>query len=111
MEAMRLARLALLSLLLVACSQRRGARVAGEDDAEIATQEARLEELRAQGASPTATCADRCALTGQTCGVAESLCEVVARHPQRPELATRCVRAREACASGTDTCARCQARE
>ncbi len=107
---MHLARLALLSLLLVGCVNSKEARVAGLDTEKIESYEAQLEELRAQGATPTVTCADQCELSTQTCDVADALCELVSHHPQRPELAPRCARAREACAGRTDTCTRCKTR-
>ncbi|WNG46370.1 hypothetical protein F0U60_21310 [Archangium minus] len=108
---MRAASLALLTLALVGCPKQVDNRVAGSDDDQLTAYEARLEELRARGASDgDPTCSDRCTLSTQTCGVAENLCEVVADHPERTDLPQRCIRARESCAETTDSCKRCQSR-
>jgi hypothetical protein len=108
---MRTARLALLALLLVGCPRRMESRVEGADEEQLTSDEARLEELRVRAALPEATCAEQCSLAPQVCDVAEALCTVVARHPERADLPPRCSRAREACAERTDTCARCRRRE
>ena len=104
---MRGARLALFALLLVGCPRRMESRVAGSDEDQLTSQEARLEELRARASTPGASCADQCSLAPRVCEVSEDLCAVVARHPERADLPPRCSRAREACAERTDTCSRC----
>jgi hypothetical protein len=107
---MRLANLALLTLALVGCPKQVDTRVAGSDDDQLTTYEARLEELRARGSAGELSCADQCTLSTQTCDVAEGLCAVVARHPARADLPQRCARARESCAEKTDGCTRCRTR-
>ncbi|QRK05376.1 hypothetical protein JQX13_35095 [Archangium violaceum] len=108
---MRAASLALLTLALVGCPKQVDTRVAGSDDDQLTTYEARLEELRARSASAgDMSCSDRCTLSTQTCGVAEDLCDVVTDHPDRTDLPRRCVRARESCAETTDSCTRCRDR-
>ena len=47
---MRVANLALLTLALVGCPKQGDTRVAGSDDDQLTTYEARLEELRTRGA-------------------------------------------------------------
>jgi len=107
---MRVANLALLSLALVGCPKQVDTRVAGSDDDQLTTYEARLEELWTRGAAEEQSCSDQCTLSTQTCEVAEALCEVVARHPARTDLPRRCARARESCAEKTDGCTRCRTR-
>jgi hypothetical protein len=107
---MRVASLALLTLALMGCPKQVDTRVAGSDDDQLTTYEARLEELRARGSAGELSCSDECTLSTQTCDVAEALCEVVARHRDRTDLPQRCARARESCAEKTDGCTRCRAR-
>ena|SRR5690349_9037259 len=107
---MRIANLALLTLALMGCPKQVDTRVAGSDDEQLTTYEARLEELRARGAAGELSCADQCTLATQTCDVAEALCGVVSRHPDRTDLPPRCARARESCAEKTDNCTRCRNR-
>jgi methylaspartate ammonia-lyase len=108
---MRAASLALLTLVLVGCpKQVDTTRVAGSDDEQLATYEARLEELRSRGAGGETSCEERCTQATQTCEVAEDFCELVARHPDRGDLTRRCVQAQESCAETTDGCTRCRAR-
>ncbi|HEX8823297.1 MAG TPA: hypothetical protein VF794_25440 [Archangium sp.] len=107
---MRAASLALLTLVLVGCPKQVDTRVAGSDDEQLATYEARLEELRSRASMRDLACEDECSLGRETCEVAEDLCEVVSRNQDRPDLPRRCAKAREACAEGTDGCARCQSR-
>ena len=107
---MRIARLALLTLALAGCPKQVDTRVAGSDDEQLTTYEARLEELRARGAAGNLSCSEECTLSTQTCDVAEELCAVVERHPDRTDLPPRCARARESCAETTDGCTRCRTR-
>lgn len=107
---MRAASLALLALALVGCPKQVDTRVAGSDDDQLTAYEAQLEELRSRGTNGDLSCSDRCTLSTRTCGVAEDLCDVVARHPDRTDLPQRCTRARESCAETTDGCTRCQNR-
>jgi hypothetical protein len=107
---MRAAGLFLMTLVLTGCPKPMDTRVAGSDDARLAAYEATLEELRARGAAGDVTCADRCTLATRTCRVAEELCAVVARNPERGDLPSRCAQAREQCAWETDGCTRCRAR-
>lgn len=107
---MRIASLALLTLALVGCPKQMDTRVAGSDDDQLTTYEARLEELRTRGAAGNLSCSDECTLSTQTCDVAEALCGVVERHPDRTDLPPRCARARESCAEKTDGCTRCRTR-
>jgi hypothetical protein len=80
---MRMLRLVLLPLVLVGCLKQVEGRVAGSDDDQLAAYEAKLEELRARGAAGEPSCAEQCDVATQTCGVAEHLCAVVERHPDR----------------------------
>jgi hypothetical protein len=105
---MRIASLALLMLAAVGCPKQVDTRVAGSDDDQLTTYEARLEELRSRGTNGNLTCSDRCTISTQTCGVAKSLCDVVSQHPDRTDLPERCARASESCAETTNTCASCQ---
>src|SRR5687767_6105751 len=107
---MRAASLALLTLVLVGCPKQMDTRVAGSDDEQLATYEARLEELRSRASTRDLSCEDECTLARETCEVAEDHCEVVSRNPERTDLPKRCARARESCAERTDRCARCQSR-
>ncbi|PTL76084.1 hypothetical protein [Vitiosangium sp. GDMCC 1.1324] len=107
---MRAASLALLTLALVGCPKQMETRVAGSDDDQLTTYEARLEELRSRGEAGNLSCSDRCTLSTQTCAVSEDLCGVVARHPERTDLPPRCARARESCAETTERCTRCETR-
>ncbi|MGZ3459384.1 MAG: hypothetical protein ACXU86_12880 [Archangium sp.] len=108
---MRAASLVLLTVALMGCpKQVETSRVAGSDDDQLAADEARLEELRARGSTGETSCSNQCTLSRQTCRVAEDLCDVVSRHPDRTDLPPRCARARESCAGTTDDCTRCQAR-
>jgi len=106
---MRMLRLVLLPLVLVGCLKQVEGRVAGSDDEQLAAYEAKLEELRARGAGEP-SCAEQCDVATQTCGVAEHLCAVVERHPDRTDLPSRCVQARESCATGTERCTSCRTR-
>jgi hypothetical protein len=105
---MRVASLALLMLAVVGCPKQVDTRVAGSDDDQLTTYEARLEELRSRGTNGNLSCSDRCTLSTQTCGVAKNLCDVVENHPDREDLPERCARASESCAETTNTCASCQ---
>jgi hypothetical protein len=107
---MRIASLALLTLALMGCRKQVDTRVAGSDDDQLTTYEARLEELRSRGTNGELSCPDRCTLANQTCGVAKDLCDVVSQHPDRTDLPQRCARASESCAETTDNCTRCQSR-
>ncbi|HYO72434.1 MAG TPA: hypothetical protein VEU33_40825 [Archangium sp.] len=107
---MRIANLALLTLVLMGCPKQVDTRVAGSDDDQLTTYEARLEELRAWSSAGELSCPDQCTLSTETCEVAEALCGVVARHPGRTDLPPRCARARESCAERTDGCTRCRTR-
>jgi hypothetical protein len=107
---MRAANLVLLTLILMGCPKQVDGRVAGSDDDQLTTYEARLEELRSRGSAGDLSCWDQCTLSTQTCGVAEDLCGVVERHPDRTDLPRRCARARESCAETTDGCTRCRTR-
>ncbi|HSP80812.1 MAG TPA: hypothetical protein VLQ93_19955 [Myxococcaceae bacterium] len=107
---MRTASLVLLTVLLAGCPRRGDTRVAGSDDAQLAAYEATLEELRARRTTGGVSCTGRCDLATRTCGVAEELCAVVERNPERGDLPRRCVEAREKCAEATDDCTRCRAR-
>jgi hypothetical protein len=107
---MRTLRLVLLPLVLVGCLKQVEGRVAGSDDEQLAAYEAKLEELRARGTAGEPSCAEQCDVATQTCGVAEHLCAVVERHPDRTDLPSRCVQARESCATGTERCTSCRTR-
>ncbi|HEY0096183.1 MAG TPA: hypothetical protein VGB96_17780 [Archangium sp.] len=107
---MRIASLALLTLALAGCPKQVDTRVAGSDDDQLTTYEARLEELRTRGAAGELSCPEQCTLSTQTCEAAEGLCAVVDRHPDRMDLPQRCARARESCAGETDGCTRCRGR-
>jgi len=107
---MRIASLALLTLALVGCPKQVDTRVAGSDDDQLTTYEARLEELRTRGSGEELSCSEQCTLSTQTCDVAEGLCAVVEHHPARMDLPQRCARARESCAEKTDGCTRCRNR-
>jgi hypothetical protein len=107
---MRAASLALLTLVLAGCPKQVDTRVAGSNDDQLTTYEARLEELRSRGSAGDLSCADRCSLATQTCEVSENLCAVVGHHPDRTDLPQRCARARESCAESTESCTRCQKR-
>lgn len=102
--------MALLTLLLAGCPRQVEPRVAGTDDDQIASYEARLEELRSRGSTGEPGCEDLCTLSRQICGVAENLCSLVADHPDRTDLPAHCTQARESCAEKTGTCDRCKAR-
>ena len=97
----------LASLALAGCAKNVDTRVAGDDDAAIDSASARLEELQARAQQDDLTCADTCDLATRTCGVAEELCSLVDRHPDRDDLPPRCAQGREQCSSAKDGCARC----
>jgi hypothetical protein len=108
---MRTTLLALLTLVLMGCpKQVDNTRVAGTDDEQLASYEARLEELRSRASTRDTSCEEGCTLTREMCVVAEDLCAVVGRHEDRPDLPSRCAKARESCAEGTDNCTRCRSR-
>lgn len=107
---MRTASLVLLTVVLMGCPKKVDTRAAGSNDDQLATYEARLEELRSRGTVGDLSCPDRCGLATQTCDVSESLCGVVAQHPDRTDLPQRCTRARESCAESMESCTRCQTR-
>jgi hypothetical protein len=107
---MRVASLALLTVVLVGCPKQVDTRVAGSNDDQLATYEARLEELRSRGTAGDLSCSDRCSLATQTCEVSRNLCAVVEHHPDRRDLPQRCTRAQESCAEGTESCTRCRTR-
>jgi hypothetical protein len=107
---MRTTSLFLLTVVLMGCPRQVDTRVAGSDEARLAAYEAKLEELRSRRTMGTVSCADRCELASRTCGVAEELCAVVERNPERGDLPRRCVEGREQCAEATDDCTRCRAR-
>ncbi|WP_237078600.1 hypothetical protein [Myxococcus xanthus] len=102
-----LPRMLLACVLLTACAKQVDARVAGNDDAAIDSLSLRLEELRTRDALDDVTCADRCSVGTQTCELAESLCALVERHPDRDDLPPRCAQGQEQCATARNVCARC----
>ncbi|WIG99248.1 hypothetical protein [Myxococcus sp. SDU36] len=97
----------LACVLLTACAKQVDSRVAGTDDAAIDSLSLRLEELRTRDDLDDATCADRCAVGTQSCELAESLCALVERHPERYDLPPRCAQGQEQCAMARNRCARC----
>jgi len=92
---------------LAGCARNVDTRVAGSDDAAIDSAAARLEELRAREAGDDLSCADQCDVATRTCAVAEELCALVDRNPDRDDLPPRCAQGREQCSSAKDGCSRC----
>ncbi len=102
-----LLRMLLACIVLAGCAKNVNARVAGEDDTAIDSLSARLEELRTRDGEDAVSCADHCATSTRTCELAEALCALVDRHPDRDDLPPRCAQGGEQCASARDGCARC----
>ncbi|MCP3098623.1 hypothetical protein LZ198_07005 [Myxococcus sp. K15C18031901] len=96
------------SLAVAGCAKNMDTRVAGTDDEAIDSASARLEELGAHGAEDDASCQDRCDVATRTCGVAEELCALVDRNPDRDDLPPRCARGREQCSDARSGCVSCQ---
>ncbi len=107
---MRATLLALLTLVLAGCPKQMDTRVAGSEDDQLASYEAKLEELRSRASERNTSCEEGCTLAQETCVVAENLCALVSRHEDRTDLPSRCATARESCAQGTDSCTRCRTR-
>lgn len=99
--------LLLAGVALAGCAKNVDTRVAGDDDAAIDSASARLEELNARAQQDGLSCADECDVATRTCGVAEELCALVDRHPDRDDLPPRCAQGREQCSSAKDGCSRC----
>ncbi|MFP2960235.1 hypothetical protein ACLEPN_21025 [Myxococcus sp. 1LA] len=102
-----ISRMLLACVVLAGCAKRVDTRVAGSDDAAMDAMSLKLEELRTRDAWNDGTCADRCALGNQTCELAETLCALVERHPDRDDLPPRCAQGQEQCASARTACSRC----
>ena len=102
-----LLRMLVACVVLTGCAKSVDTRVAGDDDAAIDALSTRLEELRVRAAEADATCSDRCTQATRTCELAEDLCALVDRHPDRDDLPPRCNQGREQCSSARDGCARC----
>ncbi len=97
----------LAGLVLAGCAKNVDTRVAGDDDAAIDSASARLEELNARVGQDDLSCADQCDVATRTCAVAEELCSLVDRNPDRDDLPPRCAQGREQCSSTRDGCSRC----
>ncbi len=95
-------------LAVAGCAKNVDTRVAGDDDAAIDSASAQLEELRAREQRDDLSCPDQCDVATRTCAVAEDLCSLVERHPDRDDLPPRCAQGREQCISAKDGCSRCQ---
>ncbi|WP_426753120.1 hypothetical protein [Myxococcus sp. Y35] len=100
-------RMLLVSAMVAGCTKNVAPRVAGGDDAAIDSLSTRLEELRTREAATGASCADRCDLGTRTCELAEELCALVERNPDRSDLPPRCAQSQEQCSGARDSCARC----
>lgn len=95
--------------LVVGCARNAmETRVAGNDDEAIDAVSAKLEELREQTAQDDLACGNRCDVAARTCEVAEELCVLVDRNPDRDDLPPRCAQGREQCSDAREGCVTCQ---
>jgi outer membrane murein-binding lipoprotein Lpp len=98
--------LMVLSLLALAgcATQQKILDAAAPQDEELAAMENALHRHAAEfeaalGAVQAPDCARLCELQRNICRLAEKICEIAARNPDRPDLAARCQNAQQSCDS------------
>lgn len=92
------------SVLLLACPRQAPLTVAGSDDQSMDEYSAQLEEIRARG---DIGCDDAQSIRKKACGIAQSVCRLASKSPERKEFETQCVTAQETCAGLNEMHARC----
>jgi hypothetical protein len=78
------------------------------DDARVDHYAARLEELRARVQAQEPSCSEWRSLARDVCDLSQRTCEISGRHPDRPDLESRCIAAQEECARFNDSAAACR---
>ncbi len=100
----RLALIAALALLSLACPKSNPSNLAGNDDELMDTNASQLEELRSR---QDLSCTNWCSLKDKACGLSKSSCDVAGRHTDRDDFQKRCVASQEDCAKFIEGCAGC----